>query len=294
MTTVLLSNPLDYPLHPLGWPRPAVSKDYRVTNPFHGADFLNGGIHRATDVGNMSMNDVVRAPATCRAMGRRHHDSALGVIFDLGHGVLVELWHLNATLAPIGTWIDAQRGQVVGRTGNTGATLPDGSPMPAHTHIAASRNGVPFDIEPYLPMVERPARALVLEEDVSVLETKTTYLREPFVAVLKPSTAIREDTNTDGTPVDRTPKTGDPVEVVVIGAAEGQGVEGSTAWWVYGGHQRSLLTVHSSTVAARRAIGASCDTERAEIGRLQTQIARAATSATGAAQAANATLEALR
>ena len=294
MTTVLLSNPFSYPLHPLGWPRPAVSKDYRITNPFDGPDFLNGGIHRAVDVGNKSLDDVVYAPVKCRAMGRRHHDSALGVIFDPGHGVLIELWHLNATLAPIGTWQEVQRGQVVGRTGNTGAQLPDGSPMPAHTHIAASRNGVPFDIEPYLPMVERPARALVLEEDVSVLETKTTYLREPFVAVLKPSTAIRQDTNTDGTPVNRTPRTGDPVEVVVIGTAQGETVEGSSVWWVYGSHQRSLLTLHSSTVAARRVIGASCDTERAEITRLQTQIARAATSATGAAQAATATLEALR
>ena len=294
MTTVLLSNPMHYPLHPLGWPRPAVSKDYRITNPFDGPDYLNGGIHRAVDVGNKSMDDVVHAPATCRAVGRRHTDSALGVIFDLGHGVLVELWHLNATLAPIGTWQEVERGQVVGRTGNTGATLPDGSPMPAHTHIAASRDGVPFDIEPHLPMVERPARALVLEEDVSVLETKTTYLREPFIALLKPSTAIREDTNTDGTPVNRTPKTGDPVEVVVIGTAEGQSVEGSTAWWVYGGHQRSLLTVHSSTVAARRAIGADCATELEEITRLQRKIERASTAATGSAQAADATVEALR
>ena len=294
MTTVLLSNPLHYPLHPLGWPRPASSKDYRVTNPFDGPDFLNGGIHRAVDVGNMGMNDEVHAPAPCRAVGRRHHDSALGVIFDLGKGVLVELWHLNATLAPIGTWVDVPRGTVVGRTGNTGARLPDGSPMPAHTHIAASRNGVPFDIEPYLPMVERPARALVLEEDVSVLETKTTYLAEPFVAVLKPGTAIREDTNTQGGPVDRSPNPGAAWSIVVVGTAEGEVVSGSSEWFVYGGHKRSLLTVHSSTVASRRPIGADCAIEREEIARLNTKLARAATSAAGAAQAASATVEVLR
>lgn len=123
---------------------------YRVTGQFDGVDLLNGGKHRATDVGNFGMNDPILAPITGRAKGMRHFDGALGVAYALGAEWMLELWHLNATLAPIGQWVDVTRGQVCGRTGNTGARLPDGRPMPAHTHIVLKRYGVPYDVERYL------------------------------------------------------------------------------------------------------------------------------------------------
>lgn len=296
MTAVTLGNMFAYPMHPYGWPRPAGSLDYRVTNRYDGPDFLNGGIHRATDTGNGSTGYTLRAPAACRARGLLHSDSAIGVEFDLGSGVVIQLWHLKSTSLARDRWTQVAKGQAVGITGNSGARLPDGSVMPHHTHIAALRNGVPFDIEPYLPMVERPAAALQLEDDVSALEAKTTYLREPFVAVLKPGTAIREDTNTQGGMVDRSPNPGDAWSVVVIGTADGEVVNGSPEWLVYGGHKRSLLTVHASTVAARKPIGvaADCSAQDRTIAQLRTQISRASTSAAGAAQAAQATVEALR
>lgn len=123
----------------------ATPAGYKVTGQFDGLDLINGGKHQATDVGNFGSNDPILSPITGKAMGMAHFDGALGVDYDIGNGWHVQLWHLNATLAPIGIWVDVNRGQVCGRTGNTGV-----QPMPAHTHVELERAGVRYDIEPYL------------------------------------------------------------------------------------------------------------------------------------------------
>ena len=165
MTSVTLAPFLAYPLHPATWSRPRGSIDYRVTNTFDGPDYLNGGQHRAVDVGNFRRGDAVKSPIRGRGRGLRHSDGALGVRFDLGSGVTLELWHLDSVLLLPDRWTPLALGQIVGSTGATGARLPNGQAMPAHTHIAAARDGVPFDPEPHLPMPERPAKPIVLEED---------------------------------------------------------------------------------------------------------------------------------
>lgn len=158
MTTVL--GPLfDQPLHPTNWVRPAGSDDYRVTARFTSPDILNGGQHRAVDVGDgQGRAAPVLAPMTCRVRGRYHFDSARGVEFDLGEGYNLQLWHLSEVptvamsrgVSAVGPWRDVDRGERVGTTGNTGARLPNGNPMPYHTHIAMTKDGVPIDPEPFL------------------------------------------------------------------------------------------------------------------------------------------------
>lgn len=145
---------LAYPLHVQSWKRPAGSLDYRVTNPFGGVDLVNPGqTHQGTDVGNTKENDVIRAPATCRAMAHRHTDGALGVYLDLGGGWKMELWHLNAHYLTT-DWQSVKVGTRLGLTGSSGQVSG------AHTHIELKYNGVPKDPAPFLPMVEREALSI--------------------------------------------------------------------------------------------------------------------------------------
>ena len=145
---------LAFPLHPATWGRPAGSHDYRVTNDYNGPDLINGGIHRAVDVGNFRQGDTVKAPVACRARGITHTDGAIGVQFDLGGGWQFELWHLSKHLLS-GTFQPVAQGQAVGATGASGRVAG------AHTHIELKRNGEKVDPEPYLPMPERPAKVIV-------------------------------------------------------------------------------------------------------------------------------------
>lgn len=174
---VLLSSPFSFPLHVASWFRPTGSLDYRVTNTFDGEDGINGGKHRAVDVGNFRTGQAIRAPRTCRATGRRHFDGALGVEFDLGFGLVLGLWHLNRVDLLRDLQTEVSQGRVVGLTGNTGPRLPDGRPMPAHTHVEIKHNGIPIDPEPYLPMVERGAIAIPLEDDMEVKGANLRHIR---------------------------------------------------------------------------------------------------------------------
>lgn len=215
MTTLV--NPFSYPLHVATWKRPAGNVEYRVTNSFDGPDFLNGGTHRATDIGNTRTGDALRAPTRCRARGRRHFDGALGVEFDLGH-LNLQLWHLSRTLAhPVtpgkataGAWVDVAQGQGIGATGATGGPLPGGAPMPAHTHAELRQNGVLIDVEPYLPMVERPALPLpAQEDDVEIpADIRRTGNR----------VGVIEGTRAAGIRIRRGPVTGEPI--VTLPAAD--------------------------------------------------------------------------
>lgn len=213
----------DKPVHPVAWKRPPGSLDYRVTGSFYGVDLVNGGVHEATDAGNGQTGHPVLAPADCRARGLRNYSrngtDALGLEFDLGGGYRLQLWHLGQTL-PVadenkppgqnsyGSWRDVRRGEVVGRTGNSGA-LVGGKAMPAHTHIRLELNGVPIDPEPYLlgraalPMLDGSS---IQEDDVidptqiqpwfhvTVLSGGTAYLKPDRSAVAQrawPATEIQ-------------------------------------------------------------------------------------------------------
>ena len=138
----------------------ASGKPYAITGQFDGLDLVNGGKHRATDVGNRGMDDPILSPIDGLAQGLYHYDTAVGIRYRLSAEYLLELWHLSVTLAAglamvpgrsdDGDWVDVDRGQVCGRTGNTGGKTAAGQPMPAHTHIVLKHNGVPIDVEPYL------------------------------------------------------------------------------------------------------------------------------------------------
>ena len=134
-------------------------RPYNITTTFDGRDLINGGMHMAVDVGNFGMNDPLLSPITGRARGLYNFDTAIGLEYELGNGWILQLWHINATLSAglsmipgrsdTGDWVDVVRGQVCGRTGNSGA-LVNGAPMPAHTHIELERDGQRYDVAPYL------------------------------------------------------------------------------------------------------------------------------------------------
>lgn len=136
---------LEYPIHAASWNRPNGNVDYRITAHYHSTDLINGGMHRAVDVGNFRDGDPVYAPADCVAAGLRHFDGALGVRFLAEQGFSWELWHLDSVLVPVGFEVEVVQGQKVGTTGNTGR-----QPMPNHTHIELERAGVRIDPESYL------------------------------------------------------------------------------------------------------------------------------------------------
>ena len=306
--TLTLASPFSYPLHVASWRRPAGSIDYRVTNTFTGPDFLNGGMHRAVDVGNFRRGDAVKAPATCRARGLRHSDGALGVRFDLGSGVVLELWHLDRVELLADRWTPVSVGQVVGVTGATGARMPDGSAMPAHTHIALFRNRLPIDPEPHLPMVERAAKPIALEDDMQIRGkflhhvvnrearlTVRSYFRSGVLAgadapigdplpegsLFRPVVAV--EGRAAGTAADR---------AVWYGGIKTAGVSGEVFGYV---HSSVLPRTRDGSAVAFSAIErADCSAVEAELARERTKISRARTSAQGAAQAATATVEALR
>lgn len=165
----LVLGPLfDQPLHEQPWcdfgtdrGKPGCPRfDYRVTNPFDGLDLVNKGQHNAVDTGNAGMGWPILAPASVPMRHLHHFDGARGRRWELGGGYVLEAWHVaaDASVDPArptrgtaaGPLVDVKRGQTVALSGNTGGKLLDGSPMPAHTHIALFADGVPIDPEPHL------------------------------------------------------------------------------------------------------------------------------------------------
>jgi hypothetical protein len=167
---VQLNSMFAFPVRPASWQRPPGDHSYRVTNPFTGVDLINGGLHRAVDLGNFRTNDPLRSPAGCQAKGRRHFDGAIGVDLLLYPNVVVTLWHLREHL--LGTdWRNVSRGQLIGYTGNSGR-----QPMPAHTHVELWRGNTRFDPEPYLlgmPLLEDGTDMQVLQIITEDWHTRT-------------------------------------------------------------------------------------------------------------------------
>jgi hypothetical protein len=141
---------LAYPIHRSDWQRPTGSRDYRITNHYSSVDILNGGMHRAVDVGNFREGDPVYSPGPCSAIALRHTDGALGVRFYAPNGEVWELWHLDRADISYTSRTTVRAGQQVGITGNSGARLPSGAEMPKHTHIEREVGGKRVDPEAYL------------------------------------------------------------------------------------------------------------------------------------------------
>jgi hypothetical protein len=248
MPSTLVLGPLFLtPLHRLEEPG-RIPGHYYVTNKFDGPDLVNiGGRHNATDVGNFGLNDPVVAPFTGRCRGKRHFDTSLGIEFDLGGGWSLELWHLNETqrvdvvagASTVGPWIPCSRNDRVGITGKTGPPLANGSPMPAHTHIALILAGVLVDAEPYL--FGRPVPIGGPEEDDMRTPKNLKHLVQVTVAV--GSNLRREpSTSADALPVDSGPARM-ALHGFVTGGAWTIGTQSGTEWAVVSTHKGEVLFV---------------------------------------------------
>jgi hypothetical protein len=283
---------LAFPLHPASWQRPAGSPDYRVTNGFTGPDFLNGGQHRAVDVGNFRMGDPVRAPAACRARARQHRDGALGVEFDLGGGVTLELWHLNRLDISL-NWSNVRLWQLVGVTGNSGPRLPTGQPMPAHTHIALKRNGVPFDPEPHLPMANRPAAAIPMEDDMRL--PAAGYFATGIVGA---HNRLRVDhRTTEGSEILTAPLPVALVGVITGGTSYTLDGRPGNRWYIVRrsdtGDVRQVATPLVTSIEPTPHLFAQVPLPEVDCSAEQNRIDRASTALTGASQALGVAQEAL-
>lgn len=241
------------PLHVTTWKRPVRPlKDwdaFRVTGTYDGEDLINGGLHRAVDVGNASKwgssgkGEEVIAPMDCPARGLHHFDGALGVDFSVGPDLSLRLFHLAATLpvdpptgrtTAAGPWRLVKAGERVGITGDTG--LGTG----AHTHIELWWKGVRIDPEPYLEMVEKPAKPLP-EDDMQIEGANLVHIHNrrarvtvdssfrmgpgtdrPRIDVLKQGALIFPIARVEGQPVGTAPDKADWYYGIKTAGVEGQ------------------------------------------------------------------------
>lgn len=292
MAAVLLGQLFAYPIHPERWARPKGDRGYRVTNGFDGPDYLNGGKHRATDVGNYRTGDPVLMPVDGMARGLRHTDGALGIEVILGGMVTLELWHLSLVRLPF-TWSDVPAGVVIGATGNSGANLPDGSPMPQHTHIALKRDGMPFDVEPHLPMPERAARPIILDGEADDVKIPGRFLRhvQNRRAVLTTDSHFREGVEAGADASLGVLKAGTLLFPIYVTVGRAVGTAPDAAEWhgalAYVNGAYHLGHVHSS-VLPRTEDGQAVrldPIEAVDCSRQDNALAAIATAADGAAQA---------
>ena len=230
-------------------------RPYNITTTFDGRDLINGGMHMAVDVGNFGMDDPILSPINGKARGLYNFDTAIGIEYDLGNGWTLQLWHLNATLAfglslvpgksSQGQWVDVVRGQVCGRTGNSGAKV-NGQPMPAHTHIELEKAGKRYDVAPYL-------RGLAFnpEDDMRYPGPNVPFL----LADIGPGNNLRSSASLDPSAIALylDPKQFPaPIQVGVFSYVAGASWNGSTVWaWI--GYDGTTYLVHSKLLSNVRA-----------------------------------------
>lgn len=173
-TTFKVASPVTQPLHVFEWQRPgsgAAADDFRVTQRFDDIDYYwkdkdpaRAALgHRAVDIGNARCGYplVAMLPGTVtllkdNATAYGAATDALGVRIDVGNGLTLEYWHLGSWSVANGARVVA--GQEIGRVGNTGLGAV------CHCHLEGKIYGTRFDLEPFMPMVERAAKPLVVEE----------------------------------------------------------------------------------------------------------------------------------
>jgi murein DD-endopeptidase MepM/ murein hydrolase activator NlpD len=288
--TMAFRRPTALPIHPETWVRPAGSTDFRVTQRFAVPDSFYGGRqqHNAVDLGNFRCGDAVTAMAP--GIARRTQDNAvalgaktnaLGVIIDHGSNVQSEYWHLNGYSVASGVRVSA--GQQIGLVGRTG--LGD----VCHLHVEVKRFGVRIDPEPL--MFGTP---LNLEDDVNI----PPGLAPLAIGVVGSGNRLRRDpASTEGSRVLEADYQVQVYGYAVVGAPYTlAGKEGDRYAWV--GQFGELWYVAEPLLTAvkptDRLPSADCSAQEQELAVIRTKLARAATSAQGAAQAAIATVEALR
>lgn len=277
----------------------ANGRPYAITTTFDGRDLVNGGMHMAVDVGNFGMDDPIKAVSR-RGRGLYNFDGAIGYEDDLGNGWTLQRWHLNTTWAAglslipgrsdVGDWADVQVGQIVGRTGNTGA-LVNGKPMPAHTHIELEKGGVRYDVAPYL--LGQPFDPL--QEDDMKLPADASYFATGKVG---PGNRLRLD-HRNPDPADVTTAVID-VELlgIVIGGTPYQLADGRKGdrWYVVRradtGDVRQVAHLLVTSITPTPSLfsqiplpAADCSAQEQQIAQLSSKIARARTANRGATQA---------
>lgn len=156
MTTLRFRSPVTRPLYP---PRTGarIADEFYVTQRFTDPDFYWKNIdtakylagHRATDIGNgqcgypivaMTSGKVFHLEDNATAYGAPNN--ALGQRLDVGHGVMIDVWHLASRSVANGATVSA--GQEIGKLGKTGLG------QICHAHFEARINGVRIDPEPLM------------------------------------------------------------------------------------------------------------------------------------------------
>lgn len=312
MSIIRFRSPVTKPLLRAGTPKPAppdprAYDTFRVTQQFGTPDSFYAELdiregrtprtHGATDVGNYRCGEPVVAMAAGTV--RRVRDNAtalgapsdaLGVVIDHGGGITSEYWHLDRYAGPSsGPVAQGQQIGVVGRTGLGNV---------CHLHVEVKRNGVKLDPEPLMF-----GGSLTVEDDMQ-LPSGAGYLAS---GVIGPGNRLRisHDT-TDGSEVLK-----DVTAVDILGI-----VYDATDYTLPDGRKgnRWYIVRRADTGDVRQVAhllvtgieptpwlfsqvplpAADCSAQETTIAQLKTKISRAATSAAGAAQAANATVAALR
>lgn len=299
MTTLTFRSPVTKPILRAGTskpvpPDPRAYDTFRVTQTFDNPDAFHrdGRKHNATDIGNFRCGDPVVAMHAGTV--RRVRDNAtaygaktdgLGIIQDCGHGIELVYWHLDGFTVAHGATVAA--GQQIGIVGRTG--LGD----VCHLHIEAKRDGVKFDPEPLMF-----TGSITVEDDMDLPHG----LRAVVVAALGVNNRLRIDPATpDGAKLMEETR-----DVQILGT----GITGQS--YTLGGktgNEYTLIGVYGRAwyVAAPLLVNwrlkgdgetmiapADCSALEDELRVVRTKLSRALTSATGSAQAANATVEALR
>jgi len=123
-----------------GWAWPLLG---RVTQRF-GQSLTKYGYHEGLDIDG-DTGDSVRAARAGRVTLAGKGDSCGGIQVHLDHGGGIETWyrHLSALSVKVGQQVE--RGQVVGRVGDTGCSLG------SHLHFGVRRSGTFVDPLLYLP-----------------------------------------------------------------------------------------------------------------------------------------------
>jgi hypothetical protein len=250
MASVSLAGLMAFPIHPSGWERPKGDLGYRITNHFDGPDLVNGGKHEATDAGNFKDGHLIRAPAgALRARAVSDKAGTKGVEIDFGSGLTVTPWHLNRVDVPA-SWTPVMRGQPLGLTGNSPGTYkaPNGmvKTMAKHTHLEGRRNGVKFDLEPYLL-----GQPLPLEDEMDWVNNIIGIA--PYEAVVRgqASFRVRPDLSAESKPL----VLGYDSSRTVVGTVAGVDFGAGPTWCVFVSESGGLKVFHEQDITRRRPLG---------------------------------------
>lgn len=123
-----------------GWSWPLIG---RITQRF-GESLTKYGFHQGIDIDG-DTGDRVRAARAGRVTLAGYGDSCGGIQVQIDHGDGIATWYRHLSALSVRKGERVERGEVVGRVGNTGCSLG------SHLHFAVRRNGDFVDPLRYLP-----------------------------------------------------------------------------------------------------------------------------------------------